>query len=103
MKIMKTQTSNTLVAGRYRKGTTIANLFTRMADGKAHSIAQLQGAATKRGVDMAYRIQRLRIHGRRLKAWTVERDGKQFTMKLNKGRVAQLVAKSEKPATKVTA
>lgn len=72
---MRTAKGSTLVGGRYRPSSTMANLFKALLDKKFHSVGSLKTCAVEKGINMSNRISRFGAHGRATRRWTLERQG----------------------------
>lgn len=75
-----------LVAGRFREGTTIANLFQKLMDGKKHSEAQLKSCLDDKKTDLHSRLVALARHGNESRTWKwqITREGTSVQMKIVK-------------------
>ena len=74
-KVEKKKAKKGLVAGLFREGSSIANVYEAMEDGKFHTMSSLKGCAAEKGLDIRLRVRSLGQVGRQHKKFDVEFDG----------------------------
>jgi hypothetical protein len=95
-KVEKKKVKRGLVAGLFREGSSIANVYEALEDGKAHSISSLKGCAAEKGLDIALRVRSLGQVGRQHKKFDVEFDGTRAQLVKYSAKAVHTRAKASK-------